>query len=374
MGRGWRRMSTERTTRRWTAGELLDLVLDEGTFTSWDEPIDLSYAEPDYRATLTAAAEKAGTDESVLTGRGEVRGRPVAVVVNEFRFLAGSIGRAAADLAGHGPPGALEGVHPDDRREQRRPDDLPLAGRVPLVERGEHAVGAVHPGQQVGDGYADALRVVGTGPGERHQPGLALGDLVVAGTSALGSVVAEAGDREDDEARVAAHQLLDAEAEALEDAGAEVLHQHVGALDEADQDVLVGLVLEVEGDGLLVAVRAQEVRRLAGVGLADERRPPAAGVVAAAGRLHLDHPGAEVAQHLGGVRPGEGAGQVDYEEVGQGSGHVQLHRQVVLVRTAGRARPGGRPRAGRARRSPRGRSPPGWRPSGRSARPCRPGP
>ena len=39
-------MSTERTTRRWTAGELLDLVLDEGTFTSWDEPIDLSYAEP----------------------------------------------------------------------------------------------------------------------------------------------------------------------------------------------------------------------------------------------------------------------------------------------------------------------------------------
>ena len=33
----------------------------------------------------------------MLTGRGQVRGRPVAVVVNEFRFLAGSIGRAAAD-------------------------------------------------------------------------------------------------------------------------------------------------------------------------------------------------------------------------------------------------------------------------------------
>ena len=51
----------------------------------------------DYRAQLEAAAAKAGTDESVLTGRGLVRGRPVAVVVNEFRFLAGSIGRAAAD-------------------------------------------------------------------------------------------------------------------------------------------------------------------------------------------------------------------------------------------------------------------------------------
>ena len=72
-------------------------MLDEGTFASWDEPIDLSYADADYRAALEAAAAKAGTDESVLTGRGEVRGRPVAVVVNEFRFLAGSIGRAAAD-------------------------------------------------------------------------------------------------------------------------------------------------------------------------------------------------------------------------------------------------------------------------------------
>ncbi|WP_369793548.1 carboxyl transferase domain-containing protein [Terrabacter sp. Root181] len=33
----------------------------------------------------------------MLTGRGLVRGRPLAVVVNEFRFLAGSIGRAAAE-------------------------------------------------------------------------------------------------------------------------------------------------------------------------------------------------------------------------------------------------------------------------------------
>ncbi|WGY04648.1 carboxyl transferase domain-containing protein [Nocardioides sp. QY071] len=78
------------------ARDLLDLVLDAGTFTSWDRPVDLSGIEPSYRAELEAAALKAGTDESVLTGRGLVRGRPVAVVVNEFRFLAGSIGQAAA--------------------------------------------------------------------------------------------------------------------------------------------------------------------------------------------------------------------------------------------------------------------------------------
>jgi acetyl-CoA carboxylase beta subunit len=79
-----------------TAHDLLALVLDEGSFESWDEPIDRTGLAPDYRRELAAAAERAGTDESVLTGRGLMRGRPVAVVVNEFRFLAGSIGQAAA--------------------------------------------------------------------------------------------------------------------------------------------------------------------------------------------------------------------------------------------------------------------------------------
>lgn len=82
--------------RRWGARELIDLVLDEGSYESWDTPVDISGHPPEYRAQLEAAAERAGTDESVLTGRGTVRGRPVAFVVNEFRFLAGSIGTAAA--------------------------------------------------------------------------------------------------------------------------------------------------------------------------------------------------------------------------------------------------------------------------------------
>jgi acyl-CoA carboxylase subunit beta len=84
------------TSRRWTARELIDLVLDAGSYESWDAPIDISGHAESYQAELRAAAEKAGTDESVLTGRGTVSGRPVAFVVNEFRFLAGSIGIAAA--------------------------------------------------------------------------------------------------------------------------------------------------------------------------------------------------------------------------------------------------------------------------------------
>ena len=84
-------------TRRWTAPELIDLVLDAGSYQSWDRPIDLGDLDPDYRELLRQAADKAGTDEAVVTGSGLVRGRPVAVVLSEFRFLGGSIGRATAD-------------------------------------------------------------------------------------------------------------------------------------------------------------------------------------------------------------------------------------------------------------------------------------
>lgn len=80
-----------------SAGELIDLVLDPGSFESWDEPADTGGLPVEYATELRIAAEKAGTDESVLTGRGLVRGRPVVTVVNEFGFLAGSIGRVAAD-------------------------------------------------------------------------------------------------------------------------------------------------------------------------------------------------------------------------------------------------------------------------------------
>lgn len=83
--------------QRLTVQELFDAVLDHDSFRSWDEPIDISAHSEEYRATLRRAAARAGTDESVVTGSARVHGRPVAVIANEFAFLAGSIGRAAAD-------------------------------------------------------------------------------------------------------------------------------------------------------------------------------------------------------------------------------------------------------------------------------------
>ncbi|HEY0902870.1 MAG TPA: carboxyl transferase domain-containing protein [Marmoricola sp.] len=86
--------------RRLTAAELIDLVLDDGSWSSWDTPPDRSGItagiSAEYAAELAAAQEKSGVDESVVTGEGLMRGRRVAVVASEFTFLAGSIGRDAA--------------------------------------------------------------------------------------------------------------------------------------------------------------------------------------------------------------------------------------------------------------------------------------
>lgn len=86
-----------RGVTRLNAAQLLDLVLDEGSWTSWDTPPVRGEISETYAAELAAAAARSGVDESVLTGEGLMKGRRVAVLMGEFGFLAGSIGRAAAD-------------------------------------------------------------------------------------------------------------------------------------------------------------------------------------------------------------------------------------------------------------------------------------
>ncbi|EOM77818.1 acetyl-CoA carboxyl transferase [Rhodococcus rhodnii] len=79
------------------ARDIIDLVVDAGSFESWDEPpLDVN-PSPAYRDALGRAQDRSGVDEAVVTGEGTVRGRRVALVVCEFAFLAGSIGVAAAE-------------------------------------------------------------------------------------------------------------------------------------------------------------------------------------------------------------------------------------------------------------------------------------
>jgi hypothetical protein len=85
-----------------------------------------------------------------------------------------------------------------------------------------------------------------------------------------------------DEARIELVHRVGADAEPLGDAGREILHQHVGLPDHADQQVAAFRILQIERDGLLVGVQHRERQR----GAADHA---AAAQMLAAFRLDLDH-------------------------------------------------------------------------------------
>ncbi|MGC0420448.1 carboxyl transferase domain-containing protein [Embleya sp. AB8] len=78
--------------------DLIDGVLDPGSFRAWNDPLPtLAAPDPDYAAELAAARARTGLDEALVTGEGLIHGRRVAVVACEFDFLAGSIGVAGAE-------------------------------------------------------------------------------------------------------------------------------------------------------------------------------------------------------------------------------------------------------------------------------------
>jgi acetyl-CoA carboxylase carboxyl transferase subunit beta len=77
--------------------QLIEQIADTGSFCSWDSaPLRTGVSE-EYRATLARAAHRGDTDESILTGKVTIGGHAAALVVSEFRFLGGSVGRDAAD-------------------------------------------------------------------------------------------------------------------------------------------------------------------------------------------------------------------------------------------------------------------------------------
>ncbi|MCQ8832911.1 acetyl-CoA carboxylase carboxyltransferase subunit alpha/beta [Streptomyces malaysiensis] len=82
---------------RASARELIEAITDPGSWSGWDEPVEITTDDPDYRADLERARERTGLDESVITGEGRIEGRRVALIACEFRFLAGSIGVAAGE-------------------------------------------------------------------------------------------------------------------------------------------------------------------------------------------------------------------------------------------------------------------------------------
>ncbi len=76
------------------------MIVDDGSWESWDTSIMRPAATSDgddraYADDLQRARERSDSDESVITGAGSVGGHRAAIVLSEFGFLGGSIGRDA---------------------------------------------------------------------------------------------------------------------------------------------------------------------------------------------------------------------------------------------------------------------------------------
>lgn len=88
-------------TQRLSAANVIGQIVDLGSFISWDTPSTATRiaapVDDTYAASLARARERAGTDESVVTGEGLIDGRRAAIIACEFAFLGGSIGVAAAE-------------------------------------------------------------------------------------------------------------------------------------------------------------------------------------------------------------------------------------------------------------------------------------
>jgi len=84
------------------AYERIDLLIDYGTFNELDKnivPIDIlgfTDTKP-YTQRLKEAQEATGLKDSIVTGKGEVNGIPVYIMVMDFRFIGGSMGSVVGE-------------------------------------------------------------------------------------------------------------------------------------------------------------------------------------------------------------------------------------------------------------------------------------
>src|SRR5205823_2465769 len=124
----------------------------------------------------------------------------------------------------------------------------------------------------------------------------------------------EAGDARDDQSRVAGEKYVGPEAEAFERAGPEVLDDRVGTVTETKEDIAVAVVLQVERDGALVAVRVLPPQRHVVARIAPAHVAPRV----AAWPFDFDYVRSEVGEIPRARGPGEYAGRVDHPQVGEG--------------------------------------------------------
>src|SRR5262245_25388208 len=183
---------------------------------------------------------------------------------------------------------------------------LAASGAHALVERADDAEGEMQAGAGIADLRTGDERRAFTKAGRGGGAAGALRDVLVDLAILVGAG-AEALDRGHDHARVGLVDVLPGETHAVERTRREILHQHVAVLDQPLEDLLALGMLGVDGDRALVAVEHGEIEAVGPLHVAQL----AAGDVADAGPLDLDHVGAQVGEELRAGRTRLHVGEIE---------------------------------------------------------------
>ena len=229
------------------------------------------------------------------------------------------IAEAELRLIDHRAPHVLDQQERQHGLEHRHVDFLALPGALAMEQRHADHRRQHLPGQLVHDHTRDiARRAVGPGV-QRGHAAHALDQIVERGMFLLAAALAEAGGARIDQTRVARRQGGIAEAEPFRGAETHVVHEHIGAIDQAQQRIARRGALQVQHHAALVAVEHGEIAAHALVAV----RPDPAAVVAVR-RFDLDHIGAHVAEHLRGEWPEHDGREIDHPNAGE---RTALHCQ-----------------------------------------------
>ena len=190
-------------------------------------------------------------------------------------------------------------------------DVAAFAGSFALRERGEDSDHGIDAGEDIGHRNADARRFAVSHAGQIHDAAHALRHQIVSGALGVGSVLPKARHRAVDQAGAFRCEAFVVEPEFGEPANFEVFDQHVRTRGQLAHDAPAFLAFEIHFDRALSAIGRVKIggADMVSVGSLDERRPPAACIVARSRALDLDHVGAQVGQHLPSPGPGKDAGQ-----------------------------------------------------------------
>jgi hypothetical protein len=178
------------------------------------------------------------------------RGEPVLLRIDPLALWSSAVGR-----------GECVRVEQHARVEDRRVDELPLAGALAVEECLHDRVGRQHPVPRVAerDRVPDRWRAVVRPAGLVLRAGECVAHLVVAGQRGARAVLLEPSRVAVHDPRVQSDGVLVPDAEPLGDAGAHVVVHDVGALDQPVSDLATSRIFEVEGDRL--ACRGSSRRR-----------------------------------------------------------------------------------------------------------------